>query len=200
MHDNSFFYDYNEGMMIFLFSFSDEELRKIKARDPLIFEKIFKDYYKAVYNFIIIKSKGNKAMAEEIFSDTFFSALQSAPNLRNPDKILQWLLQIANRRFIDYLRRKYKMKKNEDKNGLTDDIPYKDNSFENIENNEKAILLNIALENIKPEYKKILKLKYNENKTQREISEILGKTISSVESILFRARESLKKELKKMAR
>ena len=58
--------------------------------------------------------------------------------------------------------------------------------------------MNIALENLKPEYSDILRLKYIEEKSQKELSDIYKKTESSIESLLFRAREALKKEMKKI--
>ena len=69
---------------------------------------------------------------------------------------------------------------------------------DNIEDNEKVIMLDLAMNNIKPRYKKILELKYIEKKSQKDIAKLLNKSRSSVESLIYRAREELKKELKRL--
>jgi RNA polymerase sigma-70 factor (ECF subfamily) len=63
--------------------------------------------------------------------------------------------------------------------------------------NEKAIMLDLAMKNIKPKYRKILELKYIEKKSQKEIARLLNKSRSSIESLIYRAREKLKQEIKK---
>jgi RNA polymerase sigma factor (sigma-70 family) len=181
--------------MIYLIIFTDDDVVKLRMRDPDTFQRVFNEYHQKIYNFLIIKTNGDSFTADEIFSDTFYSALKSSHTIKNPDKVFSWLLLIAKRRFIDHLRKKYKKKESETDEGIDDQTHYKKDQEDD---NEKAILLNIALENIKPEYGKLLKLKYIENKSQKEISEILNKTESSIESLLFRAREMLKKEIKKV--
>jgi RNA polymerase sigma-70 factor (ECF subfamily) len=181
--------------MIFIIIFTDEDIEKLRSRDPQTFEKIFNEFHQKIYNFLIIQTNGDKHTAEEIFSDTFYSALISAHTIKDANKIFAWLLQIAKRRFSDHLRKKYKTKDAETEEEVTDQLHAKD---ENKEHNEKAVLLNIALDNLKSEYSDILRLKYIEDKSQKELSEIYKKSESSIESLLFRAREALKKEMKKI--
>jgi len=185
--------------MILIIIFTDEDLHKIKNRDPDIFEEIFKEYNVKIYNFLLIKTSGNTHIAEEILSETFYSALESAPKIKNAKNIFSWLLQIAYRRLIDYYRGEYKEKKYID-NAASDEILINNETDEDLDDsikNQKVVLLNKAMENIPEKYKKILKLKYIEKKSQKEIAGILKKSRSSVESLLYRARESLKKEIKK---
>ena len=58
-------------------------------------------------------------------------------------------------------------------------------------------MLNMALENLNDQYKKVIKLKYIEHKSQKEIAQIINKSVVAVESLLFKARKKLKTELKK---
>ena len=61
-------------------------------------------------------------------------------------------------------------------------------------------MIKIALENLKPQYSEVIKLKYNEHKSQKEISQIFGNSESSIENLLYKARKALKKELLKLRR
>jgi RNA polymerase sigma factor (sigma-70 family) len=183
--------------MIFLIIFTDEDIVKLRSRDNDTFEKVFNEYHQKIFNFLIIQTNGDRITAEEVFSDTFYSALTSAHTIKEADKIYSWLLQIARRRFSDHLRKKYKKKNAETDNEVLEQLHYND---EKKENNEKALLLNMALENLKPEYSDILKLKYIDERSQKDLSKIYGKSESSIESLLFRAREALKKEMKKIVK
>ena len=59
-------------------------------------------------------------------------------------------------------------------------------------------MVNIALDNILPQYKKILGLKYFQRFSYKKIAEILNKTESAVQNQLYRARKRLKKEIQKL--
>ena len=64
---------------------------------------------------------------------------------------------------------------------------------------EKILTMNMALNNIKSEYKDILNMKYLEKKPVKQIAKLLKKSESSIESILFRARQALKKEMQRIS-
>jgi len=183
--------------MFIIIIFADEDLFKIQSRDPDIFEKIYKEYKTKIYNYLFIKANYNKVLADELFSDTFHSALLSAPKLKNTENVQSWLISIANRRFIDRLRSSYKNNYVINSHSM-DNMEYSDTGNE-IKNNDKVILTKLALNNIKGKYKEILTLKYIENRSQEEIAGMMNKSVPSVQSTLFRARESLKKELIKIA-
>jgi RNA polymerase sigma factor (sigma-70 family) len=183
-------------MFIFII-LTEEEQILFQNRDPKILEKIYKEYSRQIFNYLMIKTNGNKLDAEEIFSETFHAVIVSAPKLRDINKVYSWIMSIANRRFIDFLRKKYRDKKYESESEIDENIKADENIAEELIENEKILLLKNAMECLSDEYKKLLTLKYIENKSQKEISELMGRTESSVESLLFRAREALKKELKK---
>ena len=182
-------------IMFLILIWTEEDIIKINLRDPDTFEKVYKEYKTKLFNFLIIKTNGDNHIAEEILSDTIYSALISAPRLKEKDKIFPWLLSIAQRRFYDYLRKVYKDKNLNKK--IIENHKINENKKEKSDN-EKAIMLDLAMKNIKQKYRKLLELKYKENKSQKEIAKILNKSRSSVESLLYRAREELKKEVKKI--
>ncbi len=185
--------------MILIIIFTQEEFDKFKKRDPEIFKKIYCEYKKAVYNFIIIKTNGNTEITDDIFSETFHDAFVHAPKLKNGGNIQSWLIKIANRRFYDYLRKLYRHK-NYIRQEAGKDHYTRCSIDEEIDKKEKAYILKKALERINPKYSEILKMKYYENMPRKEIAEKLDTSLSSVENNLFRAREALKKELKKIVR
>jgi RNA polymerase sigma-B factor len=67
-----------------------------------------------------------------------------------------------------------------------------------IEGLEDKILLQEAMGNLKDQQQKILKLRFNEGKTQTEIAETIGVSQMHVSRLLRRALEDLRSQLGKM--
>jgi len=183
---------------IFTTIFTEEDLILLKRRDPIILETIFKEYSERIFNYLVLKTNGNTSLAEELLSDTFHSVIVSAPKLSDINKVFPWILKIADRSFMDFLRKKYRNKKHETDTEINENHADTEDLSEKLIENEKILMMKHALEKMNPEYRRILTLKYIENKTQKEIAEITGKSESSIESLLFRSREALKKELSKI--
>ncbi len=183
-------------IIILIMEFNKEDLYLIRERDPVIFKKIYNEYKKNIYSFLIIKAKGNKEIAVEVFCDTIHSALDSAPKLKNCENISGWLIRIASRRLNDYFRKHYQEKKY--KANITYDPAVEDDSIEKIIIQQKKFLMNSAMEIIPDIYKKVLILKYIDNKSEKEIAKIINNTISSVENLLFKARKRLKNKISKI--
>ena len=177
-------------------SLKDYDIKKLRNRDPEIFETLYNDYKIIIYNYLLVKTKGNIEVSKDVLSDTFCSIFDSANKIKNISNIKGWLIQIANRRLYDYLRKEYHDKKytqyfevNEDiDNDLTDELHKK----------QQLLLVNIAIDSLKQIYKDVIRLKYMEKKTQKEIAKIINKSESSVESLLIRAKKALKNELKQI--
>ena len=62
-------------------------------------------------------------------------------------------------------------------------------------NKEDKIIVHRAMEKLKPEYREILWLTYFEQLSNKESAKILGKKVHTVEVLLSRARNSLKRQL-----
>jgi RNA polymerase sigma-70 factor (ECF subfamily) len=184
--------------MFIIIIWTDDDLILLRRRDSKALERLYKEFNNKVYSFLIIKTKGNKDVTDELFSETFYKAIQYAPKLKNAKNLQAWLLQIAKTRFYDYLRSNSK-EKNFDDNIKVDSIE-SGNVTDKVEHKEKFLMFNIAMKNLNDNYREVLELKYIKEKSQKEIAKILGKTETSVESLLFRARTSMKKELKKISK
>ncbi len=180
-------------MLVFLFfAFEDEDFQKLKQNDQKAFEKLYVEYSKKIYSFILLKSHYNKDITEEVFSETFLSAYKSLKLLKENSGIQCWLLRIASRRLADHFRKKYREKKY-----LSDEEISESADSQNRDNNDednRAYILQLAMDNLKPEWRTIIKMKYVEGLSQEEISLKIGKNIKAVEGLLFRARERLKIE------
>lgn len=180
---------------------SEQDFRKLKNRNPQVFAMLYDSYKQEVFNYLMIKSKHNLQVAEEVFSATICSALESVVKLKNHKNLLQWLLRIANNKYNDYLRNIYRDKKIIDNAGsiliTKSQLPGDLNG--DIEKKDRLKLLRIALKSIKPAYRQIIIMKIFKNYTHQEIAQRINKSRDAAESLFQRAIVAVKKELKQFS-
>jgi len=68
------------------------------------FEEIYGEYFDDVYNYIY-RLSGNKDIAEEITSETFFKALKAIDGFKGECEIRVWLCQIAKNSYYSFLKK-----------------------------------------------------------------------------------------------
>ncbi|WP_414841759.1 RNA polymerase sigma factor [Enterococcus saccharolyticus] len=67
-------------------------------------EKIYNDYFGDIYRFLY-RLCGNKHLAEDLTSETFFKAIQSIDSFKGESDIKTWLFQIAKNTYFSYTRK-----------------------------------------------------------------------------------------------
>lgn len=179
-------------------SWTDQDFIKLKKRDPETLDKMYSLYKDNIYNYLLIKTRGNYTIAEDLFSETVQTAITSVHKLKNNKSLLGWLLKIASNKYNDYIRKQ--ITEHKYLNKLDNEEAYTENYAEKIAQNEKTLLLEMAMDTINPKYKDILTMKYLEARSQKEIAAMTGKNIKAIESLLSRARSALKKELSKLSK
>ncbi|MEE0969494.1 MAG: sigma-70 family RNA polymerase sigma factor, partial [Clostridia bacterium] len=60
---------------------------------------------------------------------------------------------------------------------------------------EQKIMVHRALKKLKPEYHQVLWLIYFENFSNKEVATVMKKSVHNVETLVYRARKSLKSQL-----
>jgi RNA polymerase sigma-70 factor (ECF subfamily) len=189
--------------MIILIILTDDEFSRFKNRDPGILERLYHEYKKPVYNFLVIKTKGNIDIVNEVVSETFYAMIVSAPKIKDNKSIQNWLLKIASRKLADYFRKAYSEKRK--LNSLQDNQKNDSRAADpmriaDVTENQEILMLNLALENVREKYQRVLKLKYLEKKSLKELSEMMNEPLTTVNGLLVRARRELKKEFMKIAK
>jgi RNA polymerase sigma factor (sigma-70 family) len=180
---------------------TDHEFRELKKGNAELFKMIYLAYKKDIYNFLIIKCRGDVHSAEDILSEAMISAYKALSTLKHRENLQSWLIKIAHRRFYDYRRKYFQDRKILEKLKEREVHEQKTTVDCNSElvMQEKAVLLDLALNAINPDYKRILELKIFEKKKIKEIASLLQRTEKAIENMIFRAKKALKKEMKTYA-
>lgn len=125
----------------------------------------------------------NKHDADELVQDTFLSCLKHLPLFRGESSIWTWMVRIASHEVADYYRKKY-AKKVVQTLSLADlsEVPKIDSST------EISHKVAVVLRKMSATSRELLQQKYVDKQHVKDIAAECGRSVKSVESMLFRAR------------
>ena len=139
---------------------------------------------------------GNIQTAEELAEDTFVLLGTKKPRDKGGSSFKTWLYTIGRNVAIDYLR-KYRKRTFIS----LDDSAELASEEEEIERayirKEQQITVHRAMRRLSPDYRQVLWLVYFEELSSKEAARIMRRSIRSVESLLYRAKKSLKAQLER---
>ncbi len=184
--------------MDFDFQKDPEFIRRLKKGDLRIFEKILFLYEKEIFRYIR-RFAMRQEDAEDLTQETFIKVYKHIGSL-DPDKgVRSWLYRIATNTVYDWFR---KARKNQEL-FIVDDT---DSPFETIDEETsytyqaRATIKDLqdALERIRPVYKSVLLLFYEEGLRYEEIAEALFLPLNTVKTYMRRAKVALYKEFEEI--
>lgn len=171
-----------------------ELIQQAKSNNQQAYNILFDMFWDDVYSFVLIKTR-NHQVAEEISLETFTKAFDRITTYNASFVFKTWLLTIAKNNHIDFTRRHKKTKE------VNIDAFEKDTNAQLLStmlSPEELLIkrqnLDSLLQQIKglhKEYQTILKLRYFEDMTYKEMSTSLGTPINTVKVKLFRAKKML---------
>lgn len=133
----------------------------------------------------------NIGVAEELCEDTFVKLAVKKPHFRGGSSFKTFLYSIGRNIALDYLRKNKNTVPIEELAELED----KSSLEREFLKEEQKLAVRNAMRSLKPEYERILWLTYFEDLSNKEAALIMGKTAHAVETLVYRARNALKKQL-----
>ena len=163
---------------------SDQELvSKYLTGDNTSFEILLTRHKSRVFAFIMSKIK-NRAITEDIFQDTFIKVINSLQKgkYNEEGKFLPWIMRIAHNLVIDYFRKESKMKNIRP----TDDFNIFDVIIDGNRGQDEEMIrkrvhadLNMLIQDLPEDQMEVLRMRYYEDMSFKEISEITGVSINT---------------------
>jgi len=175
---------------------SDEQLvKKIIQGETYFFEELVTRYRKQVFS-ICYRMVRQREEAEDLAQEVFVKAYRYLKQYNPEHKFSSWILKIATNTSIDALR-----KKKLDTMPLEEEIEThrEDMSAEKAFLQEEARQeIESAIGRLPQEHRIVVLLYHQQGKSYQEIADILDIPLSMVKNRLFRARKTLKAELKNL--
>lgn len=169
------------------------EVENIDAKENLI--RLVNQYKNLIFS-ICLKMTGDYFVSEDITQDTFIAAYQKYNDFDgNNEK--SWICRIASNKCIDYLRAAERRSIAADEGDLPDTPEVVNDPSKIYEN--KAVMEGVKryCQSLPQPYAEISIQYFLQGMTAKEIAEETGTNLKTVQTRIYRAREMLKKKIRK---
>lgn len=154
-----------------------------------------------VYVFRLV---GNREEAEDLLQDVFIKTYRNLNSFDVERKFSSWIYRIAHNEAVNYIKRK-SLKRFipwESIVSIKDKLESSTSSEEGADEKwlrkETSQEVEKALLKLPLKYRQVLTLRYYSDKSYEEISEILGRPVNTVGTLINRAKKKLAEELKEL--
>jgi RNA polymerase sigma-70 factor (ECF subfamily) len=173
--------------------------------DPAAFGELVRRYGDSVLGYLIRMSR-NREQAEDLFQETFKRVHEKAHTFRGP-QFKGWLFKIATRVALDGFRRDKRIKIVSLNQQLDCDNPHSEqlgdvaladnssNPTEQAMKAEQAERVRQAIELLPPKQRATLVLAYYQQLSYPDVAEVLGCSVGTVKTQMFRALKTLANKL-----
>ena len=181
----------------------EEFIENLRSGNQAAFSLLIDDYQQKVFH-TCISFVPNKEDAEDIAQEVFLEVYKSIGKFKGNSKLSTWIYKICTNKCLEFIRKKNAKKRFVFiQRILGNEIPLdKTNFFTEfnhpgilLEHKERSETIYLAINTLPESQKIVFTLAKLDGKTYQEIVEITGKSMSSVESIMFRAKKNLQKKL-----
>ena len=177
-------------------------LEDLKKGDLKSLKILIDEHQKKVLN-TCYRFVNNKEDAEDLTQEVFIEVYKSISSFRGESKISTWIYRIAVTKSLDFMRKKKRkkrfaiLKKVFSDDSLAYDIPDSKNLSPagKLEEHDRIGILNEALKSLPENQRAAFTLSKYDEMSYKEIAGILNTTIPSVESLIHRAKNNLRKKL-----
>jgi len=147
--------------------------------------------YQAPLRYFINRLSESTEMAEDIFQETWLTVIRRIHSLKKIDAFPIWLYRIARNKVYQQFRRKGKLSK------LNENIAVPNDTGNDVFSPEDAAKVHRCLEQLRPEYKEVLMLRFLEQMSYQQMAQVLDRSLGTIKSRIYYAKLALKKEMEK---
>ncbi|MBA4313521.1 MAG: RNA polymerase subunit sigma-24 [Chlorobiaceae bacterium] len=179
----------------------------MRFEKSISFEELVKLHQDQVLN-TCFRFVNNKEDAEDLAQDVFMEVYHSIDSFRGDAKLSSWIYRIAVNKSLDFIRKKKRKKRfafvlslagfGDEEQELQ--LPVTSNPHTDLEQKERTQILNKAIDLLSENQKVAITLSKYEGLSNKEIAEIMGTSVSAVDSLIHRAKNNLQKKLHKFMR
>lgn len=175
-------------------------LARLKKGDEAAFDEVVQGTQKLVFN-AALNVVQHKADAEDITQEVYLKLFEKIPGFKGDSTLSTWLYRITIRQALDHEKRK---KRRRHGGGLqriwmkdvADQIEEPDNPGLTLQQKEQAAYLYAAIKTLPEPQRIAFTLQQLEGLKVSEVGEIMKRTEAGIESLLVRAKNNLRKQLK----
>jgi len=187
---------------------NEDLMRRVTGGDKHAFEALVYRHQRPVLNFIF-RSLGNRAEAEDLTQEVFLRVWKSAETYKPDAKFTTWLYRIAINLCINKQRalrirrwfsvfRPHELKQNSGDTFFPTEGAETTTAENHLINSEQSRRILNALNDLPASQRLAIVLKIYDGLSYHEISQLMNRSVSAVDSLLIRAKKNLRKKLAKI--
>ena len=161
---------------------------RCQAGDRLAFEELIAGYGSGL-RYFLEKMLGEGHAAEDLFQDVWLDVFRGIAKLTNPQAFPAWLYRIARNRVYAELRRRRPKVWPADEMDLIPNEETREADF----TAEDAARVHAVLDQLAPEHREILLLRFIEEMSYQDIARVTGRQVGTVKSRLHYAKQALRR-------
>jgi RNA polymerase sigma-70 factor (ECF subfamily) len=174
----------------------------LRRRDPDLLEELIELYQHRLFRYLLFLT-GNRDLSQDLFQETWLRVLERGSQYNGRARFDTWMFTIARNLMIDNTRKKIMVSLDEvsDPDARSEaekpmeiaaDAP---SPFDHFLSREQAARVSRALVGLHPLYREVLVLRFHEELSLEEISQVSRAPLSTVKSRLYRGMAALKPAL-----
>ncbi len=179
----------------------------LKRQDPGLLDELIVRYQHRLLRYLLYLT-GNREMAEDLFQEVWMRVLVRGAQFNGQARFDTWLFTIARNMVIDQRRKRTMLSLDEMfEVGGEDDRPMsyeiaddEPTPFERISSLEDREYIAASLLELKTLYREVLVLRFHEELSLEEISQVTRSPLSTVKSRLYRGLAAIKPKLERNGR
>jgi RNA polymerase sigma-70 factor, ECF subfamily len=180
-----------------------ELIQQLRAGDELAFKSLVANYQDLVYN-TALGIVQNSEDAQDVAQEVFIQVYRSIDQFKGDARLSTWIYRITTTKALDHIRSRRRKKRFAFITSLfgpNDELVHEPVDFQHpgvaLDRKEQAALLFRMIDQLPENQKVAFTLHKTEELSYQEIAEVMKLSVSAVESLLFRARQNLRKLLEK---
>ena len=178
-------------------------IQQLREGDEQAFKSLVTNYQDLVFN-TAIGIVQNSEDAEDVAQEVFIQVYRSIDQFKGDARLSTWIYRITTTKALDHIRSRKRKKRFAFITSLfgpNDELVHEPVDFQHpgvaLDRKEQAALLFQMIAQLPENQKVAFTLHKTEELSYQEIADVMQLSVSAVESLLFRARQNLRKLLEK---
>ncbi len=175
-------------------------VRRLLAGDEQAFDRLFDDYFNAVFRFALTRLDFDETLAQEMVQATVLKAIEKLDTYRGEAAFFSWLCSICRFEITAHFRRENRtptmvelVENTPETRTLLDMLAEGTTGPEDtLRRKELVRLVHLTLDHLPPRYGRALEWKYFEGLSVKDIAERLEVSPKAAESVMTRARDAFR--------
>jgi RNA polymerase sigma-70 factor, ECF subfamily len=173
-----------------------EIVRKAIEGDTVAFGQLYTNHITPIFRFVYFRVN-NRADAEDLTQTVFLKAWNALPKFQEKGgSFLSWLYKIARNTVIDHWKKKKEVSVSDPATmfGLVEDPT--ESPAESLDKSNFIDRIRKSIKNLSDDQQEIIVLKFIEELTNKEISDLTGKSEDAIRALQYRGLRGLRGYLK----